>query len=156
MTRLTTDHSSGKRRTRETCRFISPEMRGDNVLPCFCRVVFLALFVFLPSCKWDPFGSESKEIAHGYRLKRIGDASQFALLAPYDKGGIIIDEIGWREPFIIARAAGSQYWDRIDTDRAEHIRISDSQRMADPNYRIIPVENADVAWNHLNTHERMW
>jgi hypothetical protein len=28
--------------------------------------------------------------------------------------------------------------------------------MADPNYRTIPVENADVAWNHLNTRERMW
>jgi len=128
----------------------------DDWLPRFCRVVLLALFVCLPSCEWDPFGSDLREIAHGYRLKRIGNPGQFALLAPHDTGGIIIDEIGWRKPFIIARAAGSQYWDRIDTDRAEHIRISDSQRMADPNYRTIPVESADVAWNHLNKRKRMW
>ena len=137
-------------------RFIPTNIRRSNSLQSFCGVAFLALLVCLPSCGWDPFGSDSKEIAHGYRLKRIGDASQFALLAPYDTGGIIIDEIGWRKPFIIARAVGSQYWDRIDTDRAEHIRISDSQRMADPIYRSIPVESADVAWNHLDTRKRVW
>ena len=123
----------------------------------FGRVVFLALFVFLWSCEGHLFDSGSKEIAHGYRLKRIGNPSQFALVAPYDTGGIIIDEIGWRKPFIIVRAAGSQSWDRIDTDHAEHIRISDSQRSSDPNYRTIPVEkNADMAWNHLKSHKRMW
>jgi len=135
---------------------IPMEMARDNVLQCFYRIGVLALLVSLCSCEWDPFGSDSKEIAHGYRLKRIGDPSQFALLAPYDTGGIIIDEIGWRKPFIIARAAGSQYWDRIDTDHAEHTRISDSQRMSNPNYRTIPVENADVAWNYLKPHKGMW
>jgi len=140
--RLATDHSSHARRIRQAWSF--------------CRVVSLGLFVCLWSCEWDPFGADSKEIARGYRLKRIGDPGQFALLAPYDTGGIIIDEIGWHKPFIIARAAGSQYWDRIDTDRAEHIRISDSQRMSNPNYRTIPVENANLAWNHLKAHERMW
>lgn len=131
-------------------------MRRNNLFLSFCVVVFLALSVCLWSCEGDLFGSDSKEIAQGYRLKRIGASSQFALLAPYDTGGIIIDEIGWRKPFIIARAAGSQYWDRIDTDRAEHIRISDSQRMANPNYRTIPVENAHMAWNYLKPHKRMW
>ena len=154
--RLATDSSSRRRRTRQTRPFIRARPLCDDWLPRFCRVVFLALFVCLPSCEWDPFGSDLREIAHGYRLKRIGNPGQFALLAPHDTGGIIIDEIGWRKPFIIARAAGSQYWDRIDTDRAEHIRISDSQRMADPNYRTIPVESADVAWNHLNKRKRMW
>ena len=122
----------------------------------FCRVVFLTLFVCLWSCEWSPFGSDSREIAQGYRLKRTGDPSQFAFLVPYDTGGIIVDEIGWRKPFIIARASGSQYWDRIDTDHAEHIRISDSQRRSNPNYRTIPVENADMAWNHLKPHKRLW
>src|SRR4029453_10620635 len=131
-------------------------MQCDNLFLSFSRVVILGLFVFLWSCERDLFGSDSKEIAHGYRLKRIGSPSQFALVAPYDTGGIIIDEIGWRKPFIIARAAGSQSWDRIDTDHAEHIRISDSQRSSNPNYRTIPVENADVAWNHLKSHKRMW
>jgi len=156
LTRLATKHSSRKRRTRQTWRFIPTELRRDNSLECFCRVVFLALFVCLWSCEWDPFGSDSREIAHGYRLKRIGNPGQFALLAPYDTGGIIVDEIGWGKPFIIARAAGSQYWDRIDTDHAEHIRISDSQRSSNPKYRTIPVENADNAWNHLKPHKRIW
>src|SRR5215475_356015 len=140
--RPATDHSSQARRIRQAWSF--------------CRVTFLGLFVCLWSCEWDPFGSDSKEIAHGYRLKRIGNPGQFALLAPYDTGGIIIDEIGWRKPFIIARAAGSQYWDRIDTDRAEHIRISDSQRRSNPSYRNIPTENADMAWNHLKPRKRVW
>ena len=154
--RLTTDHSSRARRTRQTRRFIPTEMQCNNLFLSFCRVVILGLFVCLWSCDGDLFGSDSKEIAQGYRLKRIGNPSQFALLAPYDTGGIIIDEIGWRKPFIIARAVGSQYWDRIDTDRAEHIRISESQRMSNPNYRTIPVENADMAWNHLKPRKRIW
>src|SRR5215471_19043150 len=131
------------------------EMRRNDLFLSFCRAVFLALSVCLCSCA-DPFDSDSKEIAHGYRLKRIGNSSQFALLAPYDTGGIIIDEIGWCKPFIIARAAGSQYWDRIDTDRAEHIRISDSQRTSNPKYRTIPIENAEMAWDHLKPRKRMW
>jgi len=131
-------------------------MRRNSLFLSFCRVVFVALFVFLWSCEGDLFDSGSKEIAHGYRLKRTGDPSQFALLAPYDTGGIIIDEIGWRKPFIIARAGGSQYWDRIDTDHAEHIRISDAQRRSNPNYQNIPIENAETAWNHLKPHERIW
>ena len=130
-------------------------MRCSNLFLSF-RVVLLGLFVCLCSCEGNLFGSNSKEIGHGYRLKRIGNPSQFALLAPYDTGGIIVDEIGWRKPFIIARAAGSQYWERIDTDRAEHIRISDSQRMSDPDYRTIPVQHAYVAWKHLDPEKRMW
>ena len=98
----------------------------------------------------------SKDIAHSYRLKRIGKPSQFAFVAPYDTGGLVIDEISWRKPFILARASGSQYWDRINTDRAEHIRISDAQRRSDPDLRSIPIESADIAWNHLKRHKRMW
>jgi hypothetical protein len=154
--RLATEQSSRKRRARRRSCFIPTEIRYRISLLRFCRIGFLALIVCLWSCEWDPFGSDSKEIAHGYRLKRIGNSSQFALLAPYDTGGIIIDEIGWRKPFIIARAVGSQYWDRIDTDHAEHIRISDSKRMSDPNYRTIPVKHADMAWNYLKPDKRMW
>ena len=116
----------------------------------------MALFLCLCSCDANLFGSDSKEIAQGYRLKRIGNLGQFAFLAPYDTGGLIIDEIGWRKPFILARASGSQYWDRINTDRAEHIRISNAQRRSDPDLRSIPIESADIAWNHLKRHKRMW
>jgi hypothetical protein len=122
--------------------------RCGNLFRNFWRIAFLALFVCLCSCDDYLFGSDSKEIAHRYRLKRIGNPSQFVLLAPYDTGGLIIEEIGWPKPFILARAFGSQYWDRIDSDHAEHIRISDAERRLDQRYRSIP-ENAEAAWSHL-------
>jgi hypothetical protein len=130
-------------------------MWGNNLFHNLWRVPFLALLVCLCSCE-DPFDSDSREIAHGYRLKRSGNPSQFAFLAPYDTGGLIIDEIGWHKPFILARASGSEYWDRIDTDHAEHIRISDAQRTSNPNYQSIRIEAADIAWNQLKPHKRIW
>jgi len=131
-------------------------MWSNNLFRTFWHVAFLALFVSLCSCDEDLFGSDAKQIAHGYRLKRIGVPGPYALLAPYDTGGLIIDEIGWSKPFILARAAGSEYWDRIDTDHAEHIRISDAQRRSNPALRAIPIEAADVAWNQLNPRKRLW
>jgi hypothetical protein len=131
-------------------------MRSNNLFHDFWRVVFLALLVCFCSCEGDPFDSDSKQIAHGYRLKRIGNPSEFAFLAPYDTGGLVIDEVGWRKPFILARASGSEYWDGIDTDRAEHIRISDAERRSDPRYRSIPIESAAIAWSHLERHKRIW
>jgi hypothetical protein len=108
---------------------------------------WLCLFVF-PRARAICFGSNSKEIAQGYRLKRIGNPSRFALLAPYDHGGLIIDEIGWRKPFILFWASGSEYWDRVDTDHASHIRISDAQRTSNPDYRSIRIESAEIAWDN--------
>ena len=131
-------------------------MCSNNLFRTFSSVAFLALFLCLCSCDADLFGSDSKQIAQGYRLKRIGNAGQFAFLSPYDTGGLIIDEIGWRKPFILVRGSGSEYWDRIDTDRAEHIRMSDAQRRSNPDLRSITVQAVDVAWNHLKAHKRMW
>jgi len=131
-------------------------MWSNNLFRAFWCIAFLALLVCLSSCEGDPFDRNSKEIAHGYRLKRIGNSSQFALVAPYDIGGLMIDEIGWRKPFILFRASGSEYWDRINTDRAEHIRISEEQRTSDPDYRSIPIESAAAAWDHLERHKRIW
>jgi hypothetical protein len=99
---------------------------------------------------------QSEAIAGGYRLKRIDNSSQFAFLTPHDTGGLIIDEIGWHKPFILARASGSEYWDAINTAHAQHIRISDVQRRSDPDYRSIPTETAEIAWNRLKQHKRMW
>ena len=100
----------------------------------FWRIAFLALFVCLCSCEANLFGPDSREIAGGYRLKRIGTSSQFAFLTPHDTGGLIIDEIGWHKPFILARASGSEYSDAINTAHAQHIRVSDVQRRSDPDY----------------------
>src|SRR5262245_36465702 len=103
-------------------------MWSNNLFRTLWSVAFLALLLCLCSCDGNLFGSESKQIAQGYRLKRIGNSGQFAFLAPYDTGGLVVDEIGWGKPFILVRAHGSEYWDRINTDRAEHIRVSDAQR----------------------------
>src|SRR4029077_8467388 len=116
----------------------------------------LTVFVSLCSCDANLFGRGSREIAGGYRLMRANNPNEFVLTIPNERGGLIIDEIGWRKPFILARASGSQYWDRINTDRAEHIRISDAQRRSDPDLRSIPIESADIAWNHLKQHKRIW
>jgi hypothetical protein len=122
---------------------------GDS-LQNFCRIG--AVLFCLCSCG----GSDSREIAGGYRLKRSGNPNQFALTIPYQSGGLIIDEIGWREPFIIARASGSDYWEAINTARAQRISISDLERKADAVYQSIPIEPAETAWTKLNRRKRLW
>jgi hypothetical protein len=67
-----------------------------------------------------------------------------------------MDEIGWRKPFIIARGSGSDYWEAINTARAQRISISDLERKSDPVYQSIPVEPAEVAWTKLNRRKRIW
>ena len=69
----------------------------------FRRLAFLAVLVCLCSCEANLFGPDSREIGGGYRLKRAGSPAQFALITPHESGGLIIDEIGWREPIIVAR-----------------------------------------------------
>jgi hypothetical protein len=120
-----------------------------------CYIAFLAAFC-LCSCEANLFGPDSREIAGGYRLKQAGNPNQFALTIPYQSGGLIIDEIGWREPYIIARASGSDYWEAIDTAHAQRIRISDQQRKSDPIYQSIPIQAAEIAWKDLNRRKRLW
>jgi len=119
-------------------------------------VAFLTVFVCLCSCEANLFGPESKEIGGGYRLKRANDHDRFVLIIPNESGGLIIDEIGWHEPFIAARASGSQYWDVINTAHAQHIRVSDPQRKSDPIYQSIQIKSAEIAWKDLNRNKRLW
>ena len=119
-------------------------------------IAFLAVVVWLCSCDANLFGPESREIAGGYRLKRVHNSNQFALTIPYEDGGLIIDEIGWHEPLIFARAFGSQYWDVINTARAQHIRVSDLQRKSDPISQSIQIRPAQIAWEQLNRNKRLW
>ena len=125
-------------------------------LPNLCSVGFLTVVVLLCSCETNLFGPESREIAGGYRLKRADNQNRFALIIPNESGGLIIDEIGWREPFIAARASGSQYWDVINTAHAQHIRVSDLQRKSDPIYQSIQIKSAEIAWKDLNRNKRLW
>ncbi len=53
-------------------------------------------------------------------------------------------------------ASGSQYWDIINTTRAQHIRVSNLQRESDPAYQAIQTEAAEMAWKNLNRHKRLW
>jgi UDP-N-acetylglucosamine transferase subunit ALG13 len=101
-------------------------------------------------------GPESRDLAGGYRLKRVDGANGFALIIPHATGGQIVDEIGWRKPLIIARATGSTYWDVIDTDHAEHSRMSDEELRANPAYKSISTMSAQRAWNTLQPGKRLW
>ena len=121
-----------------------------------CPVPFLTVIVLLCSCDSNFFGRDSKEIAGGYHLKRADNPNQFVLTIPNENGGLIIDEIGWREPLIIARASGSQYWDVIDTARTQHLRVSDSQLKSDPAYQLIQIKSGETAWKNLTRHARLW
>jgi len=119
-------------------------------------IAFLTVIVSLCSCDANLFGPESREIAGGYRLKRVDNPNQFALTIPHEDGGLIIDEIGWQEPLIVARAFGSQYWDVIDTAHARHIRVSDMQRKSDPISQFIQIKSVEIAWKELNGRKRLW
>jgi hypothetical protein len=118
--------------------------------------IALTVSVWLCSCEANLFGPESREIAGGYRLKRADNPNQLALTIPNESDGVIIDEIGWHEPLIVARASGSEYWDVINTARAQHIRVSDLQRKSDPIYQCIQIKSAELAWKDLNRHKRLW
>lgn len=131
-------------------------MRGRDFFHNFSRFAFLATFLCLCSCDTELFGPDSREIAGGYRLKRIGNSNQFALTIPYQSGGLIIDEIGWRKPFIVARASGSDYWEAINTARAERISVSEQQRKSDSAYQSIPIVPVEEAWTKLDRRKRVW
>jgi hypothetical protein len=123
----------------------------------FCRrIALLSVLGVLCSCDAKFFGPESRELAGGYGLKRVDDSNQIALTIPNRRGGIIIDEIGWREPFIIARALGSDYWEVMNTARAQRISVSDEQRKSDPHYQSIQTEAVEIAWKKLNRSKRLW
>src|SRR5690242_5525679 len=114
-------------------------------------VVFGGVILFLiSSCDANLFTGDLKEIGGGYRLKRSGNPARFALITPHENGGLIIDEIGWKEPVIIARGSGSRYWDAIDTAHARHIRISDTERKSDAAYQSVPIQPAEQAWDGLS------
>lgn len=131
-------------------------IRSRDLLQNLCPVAFLTVLVCLCSCEANLFGPESREIAGGYRLKRADNPHEFALTIPNEDGGLIIDEIGWREPLIFARALGSQYWDVINTARAQHIRVSELQRKSDPISQTIQIKSAEIAWKELNGRKRLW
>ena len=118
--------------------------------------ILVSTSLLVASCEFDPFGPDQRELAGGYRLKRADNSNEFALTIPYQGGGLIVDEVGWRQPFIIARASGSDSWQVINTDRAQRIAITDEQRKTDPSYQSIPVESVEKAWPKLGRHKRLW
>ena len=131
-------------------------MSSSQLFYEFRRLAFVALFVCLCSCGSSLFSPDTRQIAGGYRLKRAGNPSQFSLIAPYESGGLIIDEIAWRKPIILARASGSDYWDVINTERAQHIRVSETDRKSDVVYQSIEITPIDIAWMELRPNKRLW
>jgi hypothetical protein len=131
------------------------QCRSKDVFNTFGRLAICVALTRLCACD-ALVGPESRELAGGYRLKRVAGSSEFALIIPHESGGLIIDEIGWRKPLIVARATGSKYWDVINTARAEHTRISDQALQSDSMYQSIQVVAAGIAWNNLNRRKRIW
>jgi hypothetical protein len=138
--------------------FFSERKTETMILPPVHIRAFFAglLLIVLCSCDSRLFVGDSRDIGGGYRLKRSGNPVQFALITPHENGGLIIDEIGWSNPVIIARGSGSEYWDAIDTAHAQHIRISDATRKSHGVYQSIPIQPAGQAWEALNAQKRLW
>ena len=155
---FTTDHGATDLRMKSNQINCTSSFRAiwRRTLKDLGTIAFLAVVVSLCSCDANLFGPESREIAGGYRLKRANNPNEFALTIPNEDGGLIIDEIGWREPLIFARAFGSQYWDVINTARAQHIRVSDLERKSDPISQSIQIKPAQIAWEELSPNKRLW
>lgn len=130
-------------------------MESKTVFPNLFRLVSLIVLFTASSCE-RLAGPESRELAGGYRLKRVRGSNDFALIIPNETGGQIVDEIGWRKPLIIARGSGSRYWEVINTARAQHTRMSDESLKADSTYQSIEVVPADKAWATLKPGSKIW
>jgi hypothetical protein len=132
------------------------QMAHSTLLGNFFRIALAILPICLCSCDSKFFGPDTRELAGGYGLKRVEDSNQIALTIPNRAGGIMIDEIGWREPFIIARGSGSDNWEAMDTAHARRISISDHDRKSDAKYQSIETESAESAWAKLKRHKQLW
>ena len=119
------------------------------------RIFIVAVMFAICSCE-KLAGPESREVAGGYRLKRVRGSNSYALIVPHGTGGMIVDEIGWHEPLIVARSSGSQYWEVINTARAEHTRVSDETLKSDAAYKAVEINSADKAWAELKPDTRIW
>ena len=124
--------------------------RAAKLICCFC--VATGLVCFLASCG-DP---DLRELAGGYRLKRTSGSNRLVLLAPYETSGLIIGEIGWHKPYIIARAPDADEWNMIDTEHARHAWIKDTERKATPEFQSIPVQPVEKAWEQLSSNNPLW
>jgi hypothetical protein len=131
-------------------------MRAGDLGRNCCRWALLIAFSFLYSCDEDPFGPDSRELAGGYGLRRSDGSNQIVLTIPNRSGAIFIDEIGWREPFIIARTSGSDNWEAMDTAHARRISITDHERKSDRNYQSIQSEPVESAWTKLSRRKPLW
>jgi hypothetical protein len=126
-----------------------------NVVLIISRIfIFVAIFAIC-SCE-KLAGPESREVAGGYRLKRVRGSNSYALIVPHGTGGMIVDEIGWREPLIVARSSGSQYWEVINIARAEHTWVSDETMKSDAAYKAVEINTADKAWAELKPDSKIW
>jgi hypothetical protein len=108
---LTTDHGATDlwMKSDQIDRRFSFRAIWSRKLQALGLIAFLTVVVWLCSCDANLFGPESREIAGGYRLKRANNLNEFALTIPNEDGGLIIDEIGWREPLIFANLALTRF-----------------------------------------------
>ncbi|HST31843.1 MAG TPA: hypothetical protein VLK27_13505 [Chthoniobacterales bacterium] len=117
-------------------------------------LVFLAL-TCLVGCDVDLFGLDWKRLGGGYSLVLDGETNDAcAIVAHHQNGGLIVTQIGWRQPLILSRYESD--WDVLDTSTGKHTKVSEEQRSSDPAYRDIAVYAARIAWDRLKRHKSLW
>jgi hypothetical protein len=118
-------------------------------------LVTLAVAICLVGCDVDLFGLDRKRLGGGYSLVLDGQEDDTcAIVAPREKGGRVVKEIGWRQPLILSRY--EEGWDALDTSTGKHNNLSENQRQSDPAYRDIAIYPARTAWARLKRHKSLW
>ncbi len=115
-----------------------------------------ATATILCSCDIDLFGNDSKRLAAGYRLVRTENPHDYALFPPDEASGSVIGEIGWRQPFIIARGWRAKQWQIFDTTTKQRFIIADTERANDPRFSDIQTYDAMDAWQMLKRDQSVW
>ena len=119
------------------------------------RVLVLILFASLCSCDVDLFGLDQKQLAGGYKLTLTENDSACALVPPGGNGGLLVKEVGWKEPLLLVDYYNDR-WGIIDTTTKKEILISDAERKSDPRFRDIQSYPARDVWEELKRHKRLW
>jgi len=117
-------------------------------------LIALTAATYLVGCDVDLFGLDWKRLAGGYSLVLAEQDDACAIIAPREKGGPIVTEIGWRQPLILSHSKDS--WDVLDTATGKHAKISEEQRQSDLAYRDIPIYPARTAWARLKRYKSLW
>ena len=120
--------------------------------------LLLSAAVLFLICGCD-FGdvSQQKVIVDGYRLNMADDGT-FAVFPKGSSAGLVITQIGWRKPYIVAADEHGLYeiFDTSNHGKWEPRFFSADQVRADPRVRDIQLISAEDAWKQLDPEGSQW